>query len=1073
MTSPSSGDVWYTGQTYTIRWTSSGVDRVYIELYSGSSRIRTIASNISNSGQYTWTVDSDLSSGSNYRIKVIDASDASVYDYSDYFEIRESASSCDTLLVVNDYVKLFADCIRYNSSGNYYTLEGNPNINKLLYFTNDILYGDLIIWGNADLEIPTPLGNVTIDLPDMGFEFDVSGDTLSFENYAGELTIAGCDLSISRFRVSNNFVEVSGILRLPFVELNLNDLIIDKNRGISFSVDINSNISYRGFALKNLNLTYSQSDDIISGGLSLEIPSLFTFSGGLGIVNGALDSIFVVIEPGSPIPIDATGLFLSEGGGGVSNLSRGPWKVIICAGVTGGPKLGNQYIIELDGCFETTPPEYFAARNISLSLLDMELAYADAIYDRGALSLDFGFNLIVVGGNVHSLLQGNIFNGNFNGYIGLEDSVEFMFGPIAILIPDIQLAGVDGTFNNNQIQGAFTVNLRDLLGSSFPDMNLSLAYRVEFYPNDINIYLGTNFDNLVQVGKTADSIVSFEVDPYTNKLLIFIKGSNGIPYSRILSPSGTVYDSSYQFYFERENYGMYIINSPDIGRWDVTFNGSNSYEIYALAERAPVVIEFLDTASIIKDANDPIEIWSPKDSVCVNIYLTYDKNGIGTFIGTSCLNYGINIINLPPYRDGEYYLRIETVNDPFSLSVYSPFKVSYSYGNALPCPSSIFATVIDSGILLVWDTSGVGYSNILGYSIYYKDIRGSSWKSFGISKDSIRYILRDLVPGKRYIFRVGAYDFVGNKSSWSCLPTDTIMYKDNNYNNPPYIVDYPRSIRVFKNSTYNYDVEVEDFDNDFVTLDLFNAPEGMYISERRLIWNVPDSVFAGRFYMIAKDIHNATDTVEISFVTVDSTIMKMTLSIDRSAYFTYEDRAIVMLSVPHDTFLNEPAIHVYSTSDNTGISLKLKRKNRNVFTGIFGFTNSASENNKLRVSDGDTIFVVYGDKSRTALFYETPVFFEEREYENRENYIFGFWIINYDRYNGKLLARLTMPSKGKFKVEIYNVSGRLVSVPIDKIFNKGSHSFSIDLNNLPTGIYLLKAYDESGNKVVKKIIIIN
>ena len=78
------GITWEAGKSYTIRWTSSGNagDNVKIELFKGGNYQFTIT-NTQNDGSYTWHVPEGQTPGSDYKIKIYSASDASIYDFSD------------------------------------------------------------------------------------------------------------------------------------------------------------------------------------------------------------------------------------------------------------------------------------------------------------------------------------------------------------------------------------------------------------------------------------------------------------------------------------------------------------------------------------------------------------------------------------------------------------------------------------------------------------------------------------------------------------------------------------------------------------------------------------------------------------------------------------------------------------------------------------------------------------------------------------------------------------------------------------------------------------------------------
>ncbi len=74
---------------YSISWTSEGqIYYVKIELCEDFTPIGVISSNHPNEGEYQWIIPANTSSG-DYRIKISDAFDPSVYGYSDLFSISK------------------------------------------------------------------------------------------------------------------------------------------------------------------------------------------------------------------------------------------------------------------------------------------------------------------------------------------------------------------------------------------------------------------------------------------------------------------------------------------------------------------------------------------------------------------------------------------------------------------------------------------------------------------------------------------------------------------------------------------------------------------------------------------------------------------------------------------------------------------------------------------------------------------------------------------------------------------------------------------------------------------------
>ena len=82
---PNSGELWYKGQTNTIRW-SSGTNvgqNVKIELYLNGSHYSTIADNVTNNGAYAWNTAPPILSSTNYLIHLSSVTQTNVWDESD------------------------------------------------------------------------------------------------------------------------------------------------------------------------------------------------------------------------------------------------------------------------------------------------------------------------------------------------------------------------------------------------------------------------------------------------------------------------------------------------------------------------------------------------------------------------------------------------------------------------------------------------------------------------------------------------------------------------------------------------------------------------------------------------------------------------------------------------------------------------------------------------------------------------------------------------------------------------------------------------------------------------------
>lgn len=86
--SPSSALKWQTGDTYPIIWSSNGdISDVKITLLKNGVYVQTIIPSIGDIGSYDWPVSTGLAHSTQYKIKIEDASDPSVFNLSDNFEI--------------------------------------------------------------------------------------------------------------------------------------------------------------------------------------------------------------------------------------------------------------------------------------------------------------------------------------------------------------------------------------------------------------------------------------------------------------------------------------------------------------------------------------------------------------------------------------------------------------------------------------------------------------------------------------------------------------------------------------------------------------------------------------------------------------------------------------------------------------------------------------------------------------------------------------------------------------------------------------------------------------------------
>ncbi len=96
ITSPNASSVWNPGTSPKITWTSTGeISDVKLELYQDDNQTlkKPIVSSTPNGGEYIWDVDNvcdlaGLINSNRSQIKISSTSNSSIFDFSEYFEIK-------------------------------------------------------------------------------------------------------------------------------------------------------------------------------------------------------------------------------------------------------------------------------------------------------------------------------------------------------------------------------------------------------------------------------------------------------------------------------------------------------------------------------------------------------------------------------------------------------------------------------------------------------------------------------------------------------------------------------------------------------------------------------------------------------------------------------------------------------------------------------------------------------------------------------------------------------------------------------------------------------------------------
>jgi hypothetical protein len=186
---PASGDELEKGARYNVHWSSENAgDYVRFDLYKSGSWVREVAPSIINDGSGSWTADDfGHGSGSDYRFRITDQSNASCYDYGGNFKIVAwyLQGTCTGTSVVGEIrAEFYTDGLE-NWRVSYSFYPYLPSI-KCTVGVGDsaCLGGD----GSIDHWAPTPFswhnGTIEINSPDLtlficaGFEYGAANGVI-------------------------------------------------------------------------------------------------------------------------------------------------------------------------------------------------------------------------------------------------------------------------------------------------------------------------------------------------------------------------------------------------------------------------------------------------------------------------------------------------------------------------------------------------------------------------------------------------------------------------------------------------------------------------------------------------------------------------------------------------------------------------------------------------------------------------------------------------------------------------------------------------------------------------------
>ena len=247
VTTPHSGQTWYKGQTYTIRWTKTGTmnANVKIRLMQNGTKILGITDNTPNNESFNWKVPANLASGTYYiRVKTIDNK---VYDDGDSFTITNAPQQRARIIVTSPlsgdtWYKGKTYKIRWMRKG---TMNANVKIRlmqngtKILGITDSTSNNET--FGSFNWTIPTSVANGSYKIRVKTIDNAVYDDSDVFRIESNNFPL---DRDMNKALSEDTFI--SGVRKIKF----LPDLMVYGER--LYYVDLEQHIANFHAAIKNI-----------------------------------------------------------------------------------------------------------------------------------------------------------------------------------------------------------------------------------------------------------------------------------------------------------------------------------------------------------------------------------------------------------------------------------------------------------------------------------------------------------------------------------------------------------------------------------------------------------------------------------------------------------------------------------------------------------------------------------------------------------------------------------------------------------------------------------------------------
>ena len=776
-------------------------------------------------------------------------------------------------------------------------IEGNGNIS---------LYEIRRFGASSGREYPVYLGPFSLDLKnDNQFTTNLSEGTNLFE--LAEIPVLTGDMELRP-----DTVIFSATMTLPDdfgnQDLGIGELIISKDHGVSLegAIPIPGEIEIGPVEFENFFITFNTQQNEFGGGGTLET-KIFEAAAEVNLQRGELKDLSLTISPEKPIVLGATGWSILEGRGAVRNLNQPVPELSLTANLT-PTVIQNFPLLQIEDLGLTYKFGERLTGAGKLTLLGNTLAEAKIQIDTNRVSASGRVNFDdVLKGEVGFSIgyQNNEFDlrGLMSASLTIPDKDRFFYQWIKGFVDlPYTVAATEARLDNNVLTGQTQIagfGLKYGLayvdsGFEFDLARLHKSLNEEFFgnngssqPRHLDLIAGDRIEgksiilNQQSTSRTAGPIAhgtaeieeSFTISRELEDIFIRVQHETILPEYTITLPDGTVVTPANAQAFNgifiqsetATKQSFYAFRNPPLGNWQLSISSENSDYLVDIVGADPVANISLG-APQLNEATIDITWETEEENSTHVLHLYYDNNDEG-FDGTIIardLNPGLssfiwNTDNLPT---GQYwvYAFLEHVESGAISAVYST-PIAITAEGALDPPENLEVKNNDLSLGLGWEA----VEGADGYRVYFaENIPNFSSESFFTASDTLD--IEALAPGKTYFFSVSALTGEGLESQLSAHAS--IDYVSQSVNNAPgFTISPPLLAKIGEN--YNLTLTANDPENDPISFDLINAPEGMTLEEDAITW-IPEPNQTGSHPVLIYAIDSLDNFDELAFsITVD------------------------------------------------------------------------------------------------------------------------------------------------------------------------------------------------------------